>query len=195
MQNNTKNLKDYPDVMNMEQMRAVCHISKRTAQYLLRFNLIPHTCTNKKTHKYSIKKSDIIYFIKDRKAHPGKYAAPDKWYVNGEVDEKAYYKSLQPRPPKEKELFRQYYEEMLSEVSDVVSVTDVMAITGYSRGAILRWIHGGKLRTLRLLQKYMVPKVYLLDWLCSDKYNKMQKKSQEHINALWDIQERFGKSE
>lgn len=41
MKTNHKELKNYPDVMSKEQMRIVCHISKRTALYLLQLGLIP----------------------------------------------------------------------------------------------------------------------------------------------------------
>lgn len=44
-----KELEQYPEIMNKEQLRKACHISKRTAHYLLKFNLIPHVCTGKKT--------------------------------------------------------------------------------------------------------------------------------------------------
>ena len=43
-----KELEQYPEIMNKEQLRKACHISKRTAHYLLQFNLIPHVCTGKK---------------------------------------------------------------------------------------------------------------------------------------------------
>ena len=56
-----KELAQYPEIMNKEQMRKVCHISKRTARYLLQFNLIPHVCTGKKTRCYAIKKRDVIH--------------------------------------------------------------------------------------------------------------------------------------
>ena len=42
-----KELEQYPEIMNKEQLRKACHISKRTAHYLLQFNLIPHVCTGK----------------------------------------------------------------------------------------------------------------------------------------------------
>ena len=51
-----KELEQYPEIMNKEQLRKVCHISKRTAHYLLLFNLIPHVCTGKKTRCYAIRK-------------------------------------------------------------------------------------------------------------------------------------------
>ena len=43
MKYDAKEFKKYPEIMNKEQMRIACHISKQTALYLLQFNLIPHT--------------------------------------------------------------------------------------------------------------------------------------------------------
>ena len=39
-----------------------------------------------------------------------------------------------------------------------------------------------------LLQKYMIPKCYLIDWLCSDDYNNTNRKSRRHIDMLWEAQ-------
>lgn len=40
MKYDAKEFKKYPEIMNKEQMRIACHISKQTALYLLQFNLI-----------------------------------------------------------------------------------------------------------------------------------------------------------
>ena len=55
-----KELEQYPEIMNKEQLRKACHISKRTAHYLLKFNLIPHVCTGKKTRFYASRPSPTI---------------------------------------------------------------------------------------------------------------------------------------
>ena len=73
MKYDAKEFEKCPEVMDKEQMRIACHISKRTALYLLQFNLIPRTCTGKKTRCYSIKKSDVIAFMNDREVNPEKY--------------------------------------------------------------------------------------------------------------------------
>ena len=75
-----KELAQYPEIMNKEQMRKVCHISKRTAHYLLQFNLIPHVCTGKKTRCYAIKKRDVIDFMINREVNPSRYIVPTSWY-------------------------------------------------------------------------------------------------------------------
>ena len=46
------NLDQYEDILTKEQMRIVCHISKRKAMYLLQSGLIPCINTGKKTHTY-----------------------------------------------------------------------------------------------------------------------------------------------
>ena len=39
MKYDAKEFKKNPEIMNKEQMRIACHISKQTALYLLQFNL------------------------------------------------------------------------------------------------------------------------------------------------------------
>ena len=73
MKYDQKEFKKYPEIMNKEQLYKVCHISKRTAQYLLQSGLIPNTYTGKRTRCYQIKKSDVIAFMEDRKVNPNKY--------------------------------------------------------------------------------------------------------------------------
>ena len=168
MKYDAKEFKQYPEIMNKEQMRIACHISKRTALYLLQFNLIPHTCTGKKTRCYSIKKSDVIAFMNDREVNPEKYIAPDNWYKYGEVDVKAYKIRIQPQLDADKKKCRRFYESKLSSQPDVIDVGAVVDFTGYNRRTVSQWIRLGKLRALALPQKYMIPKCYLIDWLCSD---------------------------
>ena len=52
----------------------------------------------------------------------------------------------------------------------------------------LRRYYESKLKALALLQKYMIPKCYLIDWLCSDDYNNTNRKSRRHIDMLWEAQ-------
>lgn len=179
--------KKYPEIMNKEQMRIACHISKRTALYLLQFNLIPHTCTGKKTRCYSIKKSDVIAFMNDREVNPEKYIAPENWYKYGSVDVKAYKIRIQPQFDADIKKCRRFYESKLSSQPDVIDVGAVVSFTGYNRRTVSQWIRLGKLRALVLPQKYMIPKCYLIDWLCSDEYNSTNRKTREHVDMLWEL--------
>lgn len=71
---------------------------------------------------------------------------------------------------------------------DVMDVAAAVDFTGYNRRTVCQWIRVGKLKALALLQKYMIPKCYLIDWLCSDDYNSTNRKSRRHIDMLWEVQ-------
>ena len=72
--NYTQLLKDYPDIISLDQMRIVCHMSKKTARLLLQNGYIPHTNTGKKTHTYLIAKTAVINYLTERENAPRKYS-------------------------------------------------------------------------------------------------------------------------
>lgn len=187
MKYDAKKFRQYPEIMNKEQMRIACHISKRTALFLLQFDLIPHTCTGKKTRCYSIKKSDVIAFMNDREVNPEKYIAPENWYKYSDFDVRAYKIRIEPQLDGDKEKYRRFYESRLSSQPEVINVGAVVDFTGYDRRTVSQWIRLGKLRALVLPQKYMIPKCYLIDWLCSDEYNSTVRKTRRHIETLWEL--------
>ena len=183
-----KELEQYPEIMNKEQLRKACHISKRTAHYLLKFNLIPHVCTGKKTRCYAIKKRDVIDFMINREINPSRYIVPTSWYKYGNEDVKPYKIRIQPPLPNDPQKTRRYYESKLAAYLDVIDVAATVDYAGYNRRTVCQWIRVGKLKALTLLQKYMIPKCYLIDWLCSDDYNNTNRKSRRHIDMLWEAQ-------
>ena len=187
MKYDAKEFKKYPEIMNKEQMRIACHISKQTALYLLQFNLIPHTCTGKKTRCYAIKKSDVIAFMNDREVNPEKYIAPKNWYKYGSEMVRPYKIRIHPPCGKDEKKLRRYYESKLAALPDVMDVAAAVDFTGYNRRTVCQWIRVGKLKALALLQKYMIPKCYLIDWLCSDDYNNTNRKSRRHIDCRTTI--------
>ena len=143
-----KELAQYPEIMNKEQMRKVCHISKRTAHYLLQFNLIPHVCTGKKTRCYAIRKKDVIDFMINREVNPSRYIVPTSWYKYGNEDVQPYKIRIQPPLPNDPQKTRRYYESKLASYPDVIDVSAIVEFTGYNRHTVCKWIRFGKLRAL-----------------------------------------------
>ena len=129
MKYDAKEFKRYPEIMSKEQMRIACHISKRTALYLLQFNLIPHTFTGKKTRCYAIKKSDVIAFMNDREVNPEKYIAPKNWYKYGGEIVRPYKIRIQPPCAKDEKKLRRYYESKLAALPDVMDVAAAVDFT------------------------------------------------------------------
>lgn len=163
-------------------------LSKRTAHYLLQFNLIPHVCTGKKTRCYAIKKRDVIDFMINREVNPSRYIVPTGWYKYGNEDVKPYKIRIQPPFPGDPQKTRRYYESKLASYPDVIDVAAVVDFTGYNRHTVCEWIRFGKLRALALQHKYMIPKCYLIDWLSTDEHNATTRKSRRHIDRLWELQ-------
>ena len=141
----------------------------------------------KKTRCYAIKKSDVIAFMNDREINPEKYIAPKNWYKYGSEMVRPYKIRIHPPCAKDEKKLRRYYESKLAALPDVMDVAAV-DFTGYNRRTVCQWIRVGKLKALALLQKYMIPKCYLIDWLCSDDYNNTNRKSRRHIDMLWEAQ-------
>ena len=179
-------LKKYPDIMNKEQLCKACHISKLTALYLLQYDLIPHRDSGKLTRRYSIRKEDVIAFINDQQVNPLKYIPPDYWYSRGPVKKKPGTIRILPNLPEQKAI-RSYYEGKLARYPEVMDVADVVDFTGYNRRTVAGWIRSGKLQALKLLSKNMIPKAYLLDFLASDAYNQIIRKTPLHVKMLWEL--------
>lgn len=59
---------NYPEKIGLEQMRVICHISKKTARYLLTSGLVPCIDTGKKTRQYIINTKDVITYLKKRQS-------------------------------------------------------------------------------------------------------------------------------
>ena len=138
-------------------------------------------------------RSALDYLIKvkgmnDREVNPEKYIAPKNWYKYGSEMVRPYKIRIHPPCTKDEKKLRRYYESKLAALPDVMDVAAVVDFTGYNRRTVCQWIRVGKLKALALLQKYMIPKCYLIDWLCSDDYNNTNRQSRRHIDMLWEAQ-------
>lgn len=173
-----------PDVISKEQMRIACHISKRTALYLLQSGLIPSKNTGKKTRCYSIKKADVIKFIKKCEHSPIKYKPPENWYA--QADRPHTIRCLPSKMPA-KSQFKAYYQKALADYSDVMDVADIVKFTGYNRRAVGNWCRKGNLKYISKTNKLYIPKCFLIEHLSSDNYNQTIRKTKEHLHAIWQV--------
>lgn len=173
-----------PDVISKEQMRIACHISKRTALYLLQSGLIPCKTTGKKTRCYSIQKADVIKFIKKCERNPIKYKPPENWYAD--ADRPHIIRCLPSKMPT-KSHFKAYYKNALADYSDVMDVTDIVEFTGYNRRTVGTWCRKGYLKYISKTNKFHIPKCFLIEYMSSDSYNKTNRKTKEHLDAIWQV--------
>ena len=182
MQYDPKEFKKYPDVMSKEQLYKVCHIAKRTATYLLQSGLIPNTYTGRRTRCYQIKKKDVIAFLEDREVNPNKYILPKKFN-----EQNAFRIRILPGEDFSRERLRAFYENELKTERDVLTVADIVRITGYCRTTVSSWVRKEKLNGFLIGRNLRIPKTYLIDFLSDGWYNSLSRKTKKHVTALWRI--------
>lgn len=168
-----KELSNCSMIMNKEQLRLVGHMNKRTVTYLLENEFIP-SIYDYHSNRYTIKKSDVIHFFNDYYRHPDKY--------NNLPDGRKLRVDPGVRNPNK---LRTYYKKKLSKFDkDVLTVPEIATITGYGFSTIRKWIQTGRLESLVLPKKLLVPKEILIGWLISEEYNSIVRKSDKHLAAL-----------
>ena len=160
-----------------EQFRIICHISKRTARYLLQSGLVPCVQSGKKTRNYTIKMKDIVRYLERREIHPEKYKLPPGSYSGTYA-----VKPLLPESVTTEEL-RKYYIESFRDIPDIVSTREAAELTGATASTVAKWIRTKKLKALSHGPAFIIPKVNLIDFMASDAYlNKRLKSQKFHEN-------------
>lgn len=144
-------LQQYPEYITKDQMYRICHISKKTCLFLLESSLVPNIDSGKKTRRFKIKTVDVIQYLKDRDDYPELFKAPDGFYKGKGGDKKA---------PSFDEVFthedlirmRQYYERLLKNNPDVMSVEQVAQFTGYNKNSVSRWCGKKELKCFYIVE-------------------------------------------
>lgn len=177
----------YPKIITKDQLYRICHISKKTAYYLLESGLIPNENTGKKTRKYRIRLDDVIQYLQDREINSIAYKPPENYYK-----EKAYPKSTKRRiriviPPEKEVEVRKYYESKLCSYKDVMTTNDVSDVLGYSTKTVIDWYSKNEIKCFLIHKKLRFPKEYLLDFMLSKRFNEIANKSKKHMELLKEV--------
>ena len=168
-------LEQYPIYMTKDQMYRICHISKKTCLFLLESGLVPCLDSGKKTRRFKIKTTDVIHYLEDRDIHPEYYKPPEGYYKQSHIPQ------LRALSEHDLLVMKQFYEKELVSWPDVMTIKQVAAFTGYGKTSVERWCTKGHVQHFFIKQKYLVPKIYLLDFLVSWNYIGIAVKSELHI--------------
>ena len=161
-------LERFPLTMSKDDFYKVAHISKRTAEYLLKTGAVPCEYTGKKTRCFKIRTEDVLHYLAQRELEPEAYAVPPEWYW----EEK---RSKTPPPNLSDELtaisaergdiFLGFIETRLARYSDLLGVGEVAEATGYCANHINSLCRRGSIEAFLIRSKYLIPKVTLIDYL------------------------------
>lgn len=175
-----------PEIITKEQLYKLLHISKRKAKWMLDEGIIPCQNRGTKTHTYLIRMEDVRIYLarpdaeRRRELPTGQFnARPTKSHRKCE--------NLPQRELREEDrrAFAGYLNELLADVPDDLSVLQASTLTGYCNKALLRWIADGTLYAVRICSQYHIPKVKLIEFLCSEGMVKKSLKHCEMIRAFY----------
>ena len=124
--------------------------------------IIPCTDTKKKTHRYLIKKSDVIDFIEKGTT----FDYPIGLFTSGDNQLKKtnYFCKI------DSDEARKWYEKEFEKEKDILQLKDVIRLTGFSDEAVRKWMQAGDLIGIQNGPYKVIPKLYLIKWMSSAKY-------------------------
>ena len=172
-----KELNACPPLLNQKQLRRVCHISPRTAHYLLQSGAIP----NERGSQYRIRREDVLAFMQSSE----KLLVPAPVRTSTGKWGKPHTVRLLPPEAAPESTLRACYICMFADLPDVLTVPQISAATGYNVRTVGQWLRLGWMRCIMLDNAYHVPKRWAIDYLCSDQHNSTHRKSPQHVAALW----------
>ena len=187
------------DVISLEQLYKMLHISKRKASWMLQNGIIPCEIRNTQTHKYFIKRKDILEYINKNQIakqqeipigifNYNRTTNPHRTESQDSVCGGSFYSFEIIFNDEERELFKRMLENMLKEIPDVLTVKEVAELTGYNRKTILRYAKKKYIFTVSLKGRLCISKQSLIEYLSSDKALKNVQKTRWHKIAILKFQ-------
>ena len=189
------------EIISLEQLYKMLHISKRKAAWMLQNGIIPCEIRNTPTHKYSVRKEDVLAYMakSDREKrkeipvgifnakktnNPRRTESPDS-DCGGYFDDTNY-----KLRGKERARFKEMLEDLLSDVPDTLSVDEVAELTGYHRRTILRYVQRKYIYAVTIMGKYYISKSSIINYLATDKAFKNTQKTPWHIAVIGQFLEK-----
>lgn len=181
-------LKDCPETLSLEQFRAVAHISKRKAKWLLENGVIPCKDSGKQTRRFQIQRSDVFEFLRRWDAGEMNVVIPVGIFNS---------KSTTPRQQTDvepEELFSFLMEEW-ADAPDMLTSKQAAELTGYNDNTVNNWAADEKIKSVNYYGRNLISKESLAEYLSSLEGQRITRQSQKHqeiIVALTDREQKSG---
>ena len=139
-------------ILSAEQTRKLLHISKRKCAYLLEHRIIPCEITDRKTHRYLVREEDVLA-----------YAERADEIILPPVFSSASVKSQRKDP--DPQIRKSDFLLIWAKEPDALTPADVKRLTGYTGSTVRQWIRKGKLRSVTVQGRSLVPKEWLAEFM------------------------------
>lgn len=174
----------YPEVITMDQLYRICHISKRKARWLLENGVIPCEDSGKKTRRFKIKLDDVIEFLKLRDAG----ALDDVMPVGISSSEEYGYQPRQPRTRLDNGALQVFILDCWVDAPDMLTIPQTASLCGYSEATLVQWFQKALLVGVRYRGMILISKGSLAGWLASDAGQNIRRKSIVHQELIETFQ-------
>lgn len=174
----------YPEVITMDQLYRICHISKRKARWLLENGIIPCEDSGKKTRRFKIKLEDVIEFLELRDAGFLDNVMPVGIFSSEEYS----YPSKRPRTRLDKGALQAFLLDCWVDAPDMLTIPQTASLCGYSVTTLERWFQKELLAGIRYRGMILISKESLAEWLASDRGQSIQQQSTIHRELIEEFQ-------
>ena len=177
-----------PETLSLEQFRAVAHISKRKAKWLLENGVVPCEDSGKQTHRFQIRWDDVADFLRRRDAGELNSIIPAGAFSSKQLHNTPL---LNTEP---EELFSFLMDEWADE-SDMLTTKQAADLTGYNDTTINNWVASGKIQAVNYYGKNLISKESLAKYLTSVEGQHIARPSQKYLDMLEAYMNREQKSD
>jgi hypothetical protein len=163
---------EYPDMISMEQLYQICHISKRKALWLLEHGVIPCEDSGKQTRRFRIWLEDTIDFLTKRDA-----GDLDEVIPRGEFSSGCY---AETKPLLDSETLFSLFMKQWQNAPDMLTAKQAEALCGYGTTSINRWLQLGNVKGVLYYGANLISKESLAEYLASPEGQRISVKSEAH---------------
>ncbi|MBQ6018024.1 MAG: helix-turn-helix domain-containing protein [Clostridiales bacterium] len=171
---NTENINwdEVPDTLSLEQIRKLIHVSKRVAKTLLDTE-IPCIQKARTTHKYYVDKQDLIDYLGTHSGTHYQISNTKKRSCNSRL-----FTSDIPEYFKGRMAF--YFRSEFADYPELIRIRDVAQMTGYCKEQIGEWANEGLIGFVVISNVRYINKSNLIDFLCTEDFDSVYRKSKWH---------------
>ena len=176
----------YPTYVSLDQLRVICRIAKRTASYLVTNGIIPSIDTGRKTWRYKILIDDVITYLRKREQ---KGSMIPRGAVNSRKTSLRKVSFSQEVAPGDEQEVADYFAHVYADYPDVLTTTDLAAMTGLHMKSFQRIIGAGHIQILTVGRRLYIPKIYFLEFIASRRFIDAWSNSEGFIKVLEGFKE------
>lgn len=168
---------ELPSSLDVNQLCAVCNVKPLYIAYLLENDLIPYEKST--SYIYEIKKKDIKKFLLLYSVNPKQFRVPIDWYKN-----EGRYSLGGKLSVTESKKVKKFFSHMLTGYKDLLTVDEIIKLTGFARKTVNKWCAENTLQHVKVSRQNLVPKIILVEFLCSKELLSITKKTPWYALAL-----------